>query len=207
MSLDALARLRRALSGSAESPRPIAKMDLPLKLGRFITPKAVAKLKQAAVLVPIIRRDSGYTVLLTRRAETLRTHKGQISFPGGRRDEDDASLAAAALREAEEEVGLPPSTVELLGYLDDHPTLTGYVITPVVGVIEADFALLTDPAEVAEVFEVPLGHVIDENRFERKALRRDGINVPFHQLRYGDYTIWGATAGILWNLRQRILQA
>ncbi len=204
---ETLARLRAALAGSAESPRPVARIELPMKLGHFITASAVAKLKQAAVLVPIIRRDSGYTVLLTRRAHTLRQHKSEISFPGGRRDEGDVSLAAAALREAHEEVGLPPSRVELLGYLDDYPTLTGYRITPVVGLVSSDFALQLDPGEVAEAFEVPLTMVIDDDHFERKALRRGGINVPFLELRYGDYAIWGATAGILWNLRQRVVGA
>lgn len=200
-----LERLRAALSGSGEAPRPVARVDLPLKLGRLLTPSAVARLKPAAVLVPILARDGSHTVLLTRRADTLRQHRGQISFPGGRRDDADASFADAALREAEEEVGLPPSAVELLGYLDDYPTMTGYRITPVVGIVEGGFVPRTDPGEVAETFEVPLELVLAEDRFERKALRRGGLNVPFLELRYGDYAIWGATAGILWNLRQRVV--
>lgn len=198
-----LNRLREVLSDSAEHPRPVARLELPLKLERLITPAAVAKLKSAAVLVPILERDSGHTVLLTRRAETLRQHKGQISFPGGRRDETDTSLAHAALREADEEIGLPPSAVELIGYLDDYPTMTGYRITPVVGIIRGAFTPRTDPGEVAEIFELPLELVLDADRFERKAFRRGGINMPFLELRYGDYQIWGATAGILWNLRER----
>ncbi|GAC1626138.1 MAG: hypothetical protein NVS9B10_13780 [Nevskia sp.] len=201
-----LDRLRRALEGSAEQPRPVAHFDLPLNLGYLITPAAVAKLKPAAVLIPILRRDSGDTLLLTRRAETLRQHKGQISFPGGRRDGRDASLADAALREAEEEVGLAPASVELLGYLDDYPTFTGYCITPVVGLISGAFSPRIDPGEVAEAFEVPLDLVLAEDRFERKSLPRGGIDLPFYELQYGDYRIWGATAGILWNLRERVIR-
>lgn len=179
-------------------------MELPLQLERFVSPAAVAKLKQSAVLVPIIRRESGHTVLLTLRADTLRHHKSEISFPGGRRDPGDASFAAAALREAKEEVGLPPEFVELLGYLDDYPTLTGYRITPVVGLVTADFTLRIDPLEVAETFEVPLAHVLGADHFQRKTIRRGGINVPYLELRFGDHAIWGATAGILWNLRERL---
>jgi len=199
-----LDRLRLALAGSAEHPRPITNFDLPLKLGNLITPAAVARMKQAAVLVPIVAREAGHTVLLTRRAETLRQHKGQISFPGGRRDESDASLAQAALREAHEEVGLPPEAVELIGYLDDYPTMTGYCITPVVGVITGAFTPVTNPDEVAEIFEVPLELVLSGTHFERKTMLRGGIDLPFFELRYGNYAIWGATAGILHNLCERV---
>lgn len=202
-----LERLRRALVATAEQPRPVARIELPMNLGRFITPEAVARLREAAVLVPIIRRASGDSVLLTRRAKTLRQHKNEISFPGGRRDEEDASLAAAALREAHEEVGLPPASVELLGWLDDYPTLTGYRITPVVGIVTAPFTPAIDPGEVADVFELPFDHLFDEDRFERKSLVRGSIRVPFLELRYGDYAIWGATAGILWNLRTLVVGA
>lgn len=200
-----LDRVRQALAGSAEQPRPVARLELPFKLGHLITPAAMARLKQAAVLVPILERNGVHTVLLTRRAETLRQHKGQISFPGGRRDDTDTSLAMAALREAHEEVGLPPEAVELVGYLDDYPTMTGYRITPVVGIVRGAFTPQTDPGEVAETFEVPLELVLDDDRFERKAFSRGGIRVPFLELRYGDYAIWGATAGILYNLRERVI--
>ncbi len=200
-----LDRLRRALAGSAEQPRPVAEFELPLNLGHLITPAAVAKLKPAAVLVPILRRETGDTVLLTRRADTLRQHKGQISFPGGRRDDSDPSLAYAALREAEEEVGLAREAVELIGYLDDYPTFTGYCITPVVGVITGEFTPRTDPGEVAETFELPLELVLDEHSFARKMFPSGGMNLPFYELHYGGHRIWGATAGILHNLRKRVL--
>jgi 8-oxo-dGTP pyrophosphatase MutT (NUDIX family) len=200
-----VARLREALASTAELPRPVANFDLPLSLDKLLAPLALSALKEAAVLVPIMARPHGYTVLLTRRADTLRQHKGQISFPGGRRDEADDSITAAALREAHEEIGLPPQHVELLGWLDDYPTMTGYRITPVVGLIEQAFSPASDPGEVAEIFELPLSMIAGEDRFERKIFSRDGVNLPFYELNYGTHRIWGATAGILWDLRQRFL--
>ncbi|MCX7070167.1 MAG: CoA pyrophosphatase [Gammaproteobacteria bacterium] len=204
---DALARLRLRLAGSSELQRPVARVELPLKLGHLVTESAVSLLKPAAVLVPILRRPHGHTVLLTRRADHLRQHKGQISFPGGRRDQTDSSYAFAALREAQEEVGLPPEAVQVLGYLDDHPTLTGYRITPVVGYIDSPFSPITDPGEVAEAFELPLGHVADDDCFQRKVLSRGGFDVPFLEIQYAGHQIWGATAAILWNLREQLLAA
>lgn len=200
-----LQRLRRVLAGTSEATRPVARMELPLKLDHLITPAAVARLRAAAVLVPVIDHAAGATILLTRRAETLRNHKGQISFPGGGRDEGDANLAAAALREAQEEVGLDPALVDLVGYLDDYPVLSGYRITPVVGIVRQAFTPVTDPGEVAETFELPLDQLLAENAFERKILSRDGVNLPFMELNYAGHRIWGATAGMLWNLRQKLL--
>ena len=200
-----LERLRQVLAGTSEAERPVAKMDLPLKLDHFVTPAAVARLRAAAVLVPVIDHAAGATILLTRRAETLRNHKGQISFPGGGRDDTDADLTAAALREAREEVGLPPALVEVVGYLDDYPVLSGFRITPVVGIVRQAFTPVTDPGEVAETFELPLERLLAENAFERKILTREGVNLPFMELNYAGYRIWGATAGMLWNLRQKLL--
>ncbi len=200
-----LQRLLHVMAGTAESPRPVARIDLPLNIGRLITPEAVAKLRAAAVLVPVLDRADGATILLTRRAETLRQHKGQISFPGGRRDDADADLTAAALREAREEVGLDPAAVQVVGYLDDYPTLTGYRITPVVGLLRQDFTPVTDPGEVAEVFELPLACLLAERAFERKSFTRNGMLLPFMEPNYGAHRIWGATAGILWNLREKML--
>lgn len=202
---EALQRLRQRLAASSEARRPVARMDLPLKLGHLVTESAVSLLKPAAVLVPILRRPQGHTVLLTKRADHLRQHKGQISFPGGRRDDTDASYAFAALREAHEEVGLAPDAVQVLGYLDDHPTLTGYRITPVVGYIDTAFVPTTDPGEVAEAFELPLDHVTRDDGFQRKLLNRGGFDVPFLEIQYGGHQIWGATAAILWNLREQML--
>jgi 8-oxo-dGTP pyrophosphatase MutT (NUDIX family) len=202
-----LALLHRALHGSSEAQRPLARLKLPLKLDHFLTPASLAKLRAAAVLVPITAGEgaAGAGILLTRRAETLRQHKGQISFPGGRRDDTDHNLTAAALREAQEEVGLDPANVRVIGYLDDYPTLTGYRITPVVGQVLRPFAPVIDPGEVAEIFELPLTVLLAKGSFQRKLLSRDGLQVPFVELSHAGHRIWGATAGILWNLRQKLL--
>jgi 8-oxo-dGTP pyrophosphatase MutT (NUDIX family) len=153
--------------------------------------------KPAAVLVPLVNRPQGLQVLFTQRSADLPDHPGQISFPGGRVEPDDASVAAAALRESAEEVGLPPAQVSVLGFLSDYETVTGYRVTPVVGWVEPPFALTPDPVEVADVFEVPLAFLMDPANQQRQfrmlgALRRDFWAIP-----YGDRYIWGATAAML----------
>jgi 8-oxo-dGTP pyrophosphatase MutT (NUDIX family) len=198
-------RLRDALAGTNDTPpRPITPIELPMKLDKLIAPIVFRDLKPASVLVPVMRRREGLRVLLTRRSESLRSHKGQISFPGGRREESDASAAAAAKREAEEETGIPPAAVEVIGYLDDYPTITRYLVTPVVGLVEDVAEVRPCAREVAEIFEVPLPFLIDAANFERKFLSREGFNVPFFELNYGGHRIWGATAGMLWNLSQKL---
>lgn len=198
-------RLRQALAGTSEAePRPQTPIELPLKLEKLLLPALLKGLRPASVLVPVVKRPKGLQLLLTVRAETLRSHRGQISFPGGRREEGDASAAAAALREAEEEVGIPGGAVEVVGYLDDYPTLTRYMVTPVVGLVDDVAEVKPCAREVAEIFEVPLSFVLGVENFERKILTREGLNVPFFELNYGSYRIWGATAGMLWNLAQKV---
>jgi 8-oxo-dGTP pyrophosphatase MutT (NUDIX family) len=160
----------------------------------------------AAVLVPIVNRPGGLQVLLTQRSANLPDHPGQISFPGGRVEPDDASVAAAALREAAEEVGLPADRVSVLGHLAEYETVTGYRVTPVVGWVEPPFDVTPDPVEVADVFEVPLAFLMDPANQQRQfrmlgALRRDYWAIP-----YGDRFIWGATAAMLMIL-DRTLRA
>jgi len=201
---DLESRLRRALAGTSEdAPRPVSRLELPL-VEKLITPRLLKSLRPAAVLVPVLRRPSGLHVMFTLRSDKVRSHKGQISFPGGRREEADATAAAAALREAEEEIALSPSSVEVIGYLDDYPTITRYVVTPVVGLVEGDPAVRPCIDEVAEVFEVPLTFLLAEANFERKLFSRGGLNVPVMELNYRDWRIWGATAGMLWNLAQKM---
>jgi 8-oxo-dGTP pyrophosphatase MutT (NUDIX family) len=198
-------RLRAALADTSDAaPRPMSSLELPFKMDKLLTPALMRGLRAASVLVPVVRRKQEPTILLTRRADHLRAHKGQISFPGGRRDEGDVSAAATALREAQEEVGLDPSHVEVVGYLDDYPTITRYLVTPVVGIVNDVAELQHFEGEVAEVFEVPLAFVLDPASFERKAFTRNGMNLPFFELNYDRHRIWGATAGMLWNLASKV---
>ncbi|TAN58788.1 MAG: CoA pyrophosphatase [Magnetospirillum sp.] len=160
-------------------------------------------LMAAAVLVPLVERPGGLTVMLTKRTAHLAHHPGQISFPGGRLEpEDHGDLLACALRETTEEVGLAAGLVRVLGHLDDYVTGTGFIVTPVVGVIEPPFTLAPDSFEVAEVFEVPLDFVLDQanHQLQRREVR--GIQRPFWAMTWENRLIWGATAGILVNLSE-----
>jgi len=154
----------------------------------------------AAVLVPLVPRERGFTVLLTRRNEHLRDHAGQISFPGGRIEPDDPSPEAAALREAEEEVGLRPGEVEVIGRLGRYRTGTGFLVHPVVGIVDPVAKVRAEPAEVAEVFEVPLEFFLDSDNHRPHVIQHDGRRHRYYAMPYREYYIWGATAGILHGL-------
>ena len=158
-------------------------------------------LRLASVLVPLVMRASGLQVMLTQRTAHLHDHAGQVSFPGGRVEKSDASVIAAALREAQEETGLPPEKVEVIGQLPDYVTSTGYNIVPLVGLVQPDFDPEPNPFEVAEVFEVPLTFLMDpaNHRVHRVALPHNGSHTYF-SMPYGKYFVWGATAGMLHNL-------
>jgi 8-oxo-dGTP pyrophosphatase MutT (NUDIX family) len=163
----------------------------------------------ASVLVPLVERDEGLSVLLTRRTAHLRDHAGQISFPGGRQEDTDADAVAAALREAHEEVGLAPAHVEVVGTLPVYTTITAYRVTPVVALVRPGFALAPDPFEVAEVFEVPLAFLMTPAHHRRHAFefggqRRQFLSMPWTAADADGvtrrYFIWGATAAMLRNL-------
>ncbi|MCU0968643.1 MAG: CoA pyrophosphatase [Rubrivivax sp.] len=163
----------------------------------------------AAVLVALVERDGGLGVLLTRRTEHLRDHAGQISFPGGRAEAGDADAAATALREAEEEIGLSPACVEVIGRLPDYTTVTRFVVAPVVGLVRPPFALRPDPSEVAEAFEVPLAFLMNpahhrRHQFVFEGGQRQFLSMPWQGAPPGEatreYFIWGATAAMLRNL-------
>ena len=155
----------------------------------------------AAVLVAVIEREGTLSVLLTQRAERLARHAGQISFPGGRADPGDGTPLKTALREAEEEIGLPQASVRIVGRLDDYLVGTGYRITPVVGFVAAPPPFEADSREVAEVFEVPLTFVLEPSNYRRDKVTIGGVERRFYVLPYGAYHIWGATAAILVNFR------
>lgn len=166
---------------------------------------ASSGLTPAAVLFPIVDREGGHTVLLTRRTAHLRDHAGQVSFPGGRVEADDASPLETALRETEEEIGLRRSQVELLGYLPEYRTGTGYCVVPVVGLVRPPFELRPDPFEVAEIFEVPLSFLLDESNHQRHAVHLRGALRHYFAMPYGDHFIWGATAGMIRSLTERLV--
>lgn len=163
------------------------------------TPPSSA-LRPAAVLVPLIDRADGMTVLLTQRTAHLHAHAGQISFPGGRVEESDADAVATALRETEEEVGLTRGRVSVVGRLDTYVTGTGFEITPIVGIVDPGYTLTIDPFEVAEAFEVPLAYVLDRRNHNRQERESAGRLRVFFVLPYQGRNIWGATAGMLVNL-------
>lgn len=161
-------------------------------------------LRPAAIVLPIVERAEPYA-LFTRRTEDLPSHAGQICFPGGRYHPDDKSLIRTALREMEEEIGLPSDRVEIAGFLDSYETLnSGFAILPVVGYVPADFQLVINPREVAEVFEAPLSYILDPQNQALKSVEREGIKREFFAIDYAGHTIWGATAAMIVNLSERL---
>jgi 8-oxo-dGTP pyrophosphatase MutT (NUDIX family) len=165
-------------------------------------------LTPAAVLFPIVRHAAGTTVLFTQRTAHLRDHAGQVSFPGGRVEAADASPVHTALRETEEEIGLSRERVEVLGFLPEYRTGTGFRITPVVALVEPPFDLRPDPFEVADVFEVPLAFLLDPANHQQHEMFYRGAMRRYYAMPYGDRFIWGATAGMIHSLSERLgLQA
>ena len=150
---------------------------------------------------------SGLTVLFTQRTVHLRAHSGQVSFPGGRAEPQDPTPEFTALREAQEEIGLAPERVEVLGRLPEYFTRTGYRVTPVVGVIQAPAPLAPDPGEVADVFEVPLDFLLDPGNHARETREIQGRSVECYVMAYGERRIWGATAGMLVNFYRQLAAA
>jgi 8-oxo-dGTP pyrophosphatase MutT (NUDIX family) len=199
MAGDLRARLVRALERDG---RPSSDYDL--------NPDTVLpdgrKLRQASVLVPIVEMGGDARLILTKRAPTLKHHPGQIAFPGGKVDESDDGLVEAALREAEEEIGLPRAKVDALGCLPSHETITGFVATPVLGLISPDFQPRARDGEVAEVFSVPLDHVMERSNYTIQSRRWRGTRRHYFTVPWGPYYIWGATARMLRALADRMAQ-
>jgi 8-oxo-dGTP pyrophosphatase MutT (NUDIX family) len=162
------------------------------------------RLVAAAVLVPLVERDGGFSVLLTQRSASLKDHAGQISFPGGRIEAADSDPWEAALREAREEIGLRREWISFAGYLPDHPILTGFRITPVVGFVAPQYRLALDAAEVHDAFEVPLDYFFDAANHRSRMRTLGGMTLETTEIPYGDRTIWGATAAMLLTLRRLV---
>jgi len=182
------------LAQALSRPAPASALNLS---DGFRLPGRDGAARAAAVLVPLVNRPEGLQVLLTQRSAELPDHAGQISFPGGRVEPADASHAAAALREAAEEIGLPPAQVTLLGQLAEYETVTGFRVTPVVGWVEPPLALKPDPVEVAAIFEVPLAFLLDPANQQRHFRMLGTIRRDFWAIPYGERYIWGATAAML----------
>ncbi len=165
-----------------------------------------APLIPAAVLVGLIARDGDWDILLTRRTEHLRDHPGQISFPGGRLQSSTESPLAAALRETQEEVGIAPEFIDVLGFLPPHAVVTGFAVSPVVAILRPGFTLNADPQEVAEIFRLPLNHLLDPANLVRTERIVRGVTVPVYACQFGPHNIWGATAQILKSLREALYE-
>ena len=151
----------------------------------------------AAVLVPLFQKEGDCHLLFTRRSEEVKYHKGEISFPGGMVDEEDKELINTALREADEEIGVKESDVQVLGVLDDIVTITEFIVTPIVGLFPYPYPFKVSEAEIAELIEVPLASLIDENNFSEREIFRGGQKEVVYAYQYGEHIIWGATARIL----------
>ena len=157
-------------------------------------------LTEAAVLIPIVERNNGLKVILTKRSNDLKQHPGQVSFPGGKSEKTDKSLVATALRETKEEIGINNKNVEILGQLSKHVTITGFKITPFIGKIKTGFSTKIQTSEVSEIFEVPLSYLSNPKNFRVESVKWKGKKRFFYSIPYGPYYIWGATARTLKNL-------
>ncbi len=196
------ARLRARLTPLGQMAALMARSDRDLNPDWAASP--VRASRDAAVLAPIVMRPDGWTMLFTERAAGLASHAGQISFPGGRIDADDASPLEAALREAEEEIGLARSFVTPIGGFDPYETGTGFRIAPIVALIEPGFTLSPDPREVADVFEAPFEFLMNPANHERREGEWNGITRTYYAMPHNGRFIWGATAGMIRALYERL---
>lgn len=201
--------ITRRLSGTRmpEDPRSVVVSHVDSRLPLEAVRKMAENLKAAAVLIPLIDRDGALKVLLTERSAALRHHAGQVSFPGGGMKDIDSDIAATGLREAEEEVGIQPSEVSIVGYLSTMLTVTGFAVTPIVGFVESQFDLRIDPAEVKEAFEVPLDYLLDTRNVVHSEREYEGVVYDTKTFYFDGHQIWGATASILLSFREQLLLA
>lgn len=197
-----LAAIRRQLDGAFER-QDLYTGDADLNPG--LSALFAQEHRPAAVLILLVDKPEGLTVLLTKRPETLRVHAGQISFPGGQAEpQDNNNPAATALRETQEEIGLDPSLVEVIGYLPEYRTRTGFAVAPVVAYIKPPFTLSPNAAEVERIIEVPLEHFLNPDNCRIGEKEFGGHTARFYSFEYGTDTIWGATAGMLRGLREAL---
>ena len=190
-----LKRLEHAIRESSTQ----CSTDFDLNLAQ--RPKATRKLRDAAVLIPLIHKNGRWNVVLTKRASALRHHPGQVAFPGGKLDEGDVSAEAAALREAHEEIGLDPQNVHILGRINPHETVTNFNVTPVLGRIKTPFTPIPEAGEVDTVFTTPLEHLMNPEKTRIEHRIWSGTKRQYYVIPYGPFYIWGATARIIVGLR------
>lgn len=201
-------RVLAALRGTQAASDPIAAAMLGIH--RDITPEEAGiqrdAIRQAAVLLPVIVRGNDASLLFTQRTDHLPEHPGQVSFPGGQFELGDVDIVACALRETQEETGIAPAQVSVAGFLETYLTITGYAVTPVVGLVQNDFTLRPDPYEVEAIFEVPLPVILERNSLRTESRTLHGRDVQYYVLEYNGFRIWGATAAMLADFRSRLLQ-
>ena len=200
-------QIRKRFSAT-QAPSDPAKAELPPGAERLpaeFLAEMAGPLIVAAVLIPLIQRPDGIRVLFTERSADLKSHAGQVSFPGGRKEPGDGDVVETALRETWEEVGIRPEQVEILGFLGPTTTVTKYAVTPVVGLVDPDFDLKIDPVEVQSAFEVPLDFLLDRENQETAEREFAGRMIPMTSFYFGRQRIWGATAGMVISFREALL--
>ena len=198
--------IRERLAGTSLPEDPL-RIVMPERLHSWpaeLREKLTTELKPAGVLIPIVEHEDSLTVLLTRRSSALRYHASQVSFPGGRMEIGDTDIKATALRETWEEVGIEPAAVDIAGYLEPTPTITGYAVTAVVGIVPSGLDLRIDPNEVERTFEVPLAYLLDVANERASEREWNGVRLPIVEFHFASERIWGATANILLDLRKQL---
>jgi 8-oxo-dGTP pyrophosphatase MutT (NUDIX family) len=206
-SLISVAHIRQRLADTSLPADPVH-FDMEQALQRWpqaLLKRYARKLQPAGVLVPIIVRDRAMSILLTQRAAGLSQHPGQVSFPGGRMEAGDADVLATALRETWEEIGIAPQLVDVAGFLETSPTVSGFAVTPVIGFVADGYCLNIDRAEVEQVFEVPLNFLLQAGNVQMTEREVEGFRMPVAEFHYGDRRVWGATANILVTLIDKLI--
>ena len=201
------AHIRERMAGTRMPADPLAVVMPPGSRAwpEDLRRKLCENLKPAGVLIPILDYPESLSVLLTQRSAELKNHAGQVSFPGGRMESADTDISETALRETHEEVGIRPEQVDIAGYLQPMLTVTGYAVTPVVGLISPRISLTLDHSEVEHAFEVPLSFLLDESNQQLSERQVHGVAVPIVEFNYASMRIWGATANMLVALRELLL--